>query len=409
MSKVICDLCGTSYPETASQCPICGSVRQSDALISDEHEKDGGGYTHIKGGRFSKSNVRKRNKGAAAPANQKEKSSNNKAIGLIIVLSALIVIVALLIAFIAIGWRNQSGTQPSDGVTTTEPENVPCESINLLQIDIKLTEVGEIWYLEAIPSPANTTDAVVYASSDENVVSVSQDGKVTCVGAGQASITVSCGEQTAECRISCEVAQTETTYPVDALRLNRSSITADSEGYSWILYSGEIPAELITWTSDNEAVATIANGEVTAVSEGETTVYGEYNGKKVSCKIVCDFGENTGSGGITEDGNGGNTDSTEGSRPSDGSGIKLYSQFGNALSYADYMGAYDVTISIGESVGLYLKDASGNELDVTWKIIEGDSCTISDNYVKANSSESNCMVACEYNGVTYKCYIRTVN
>ena len=64
MSKVICEFCGTSYPETASQCPICGSVRSNDnneimgilEETSTEHE-----YHYVKGGRFSEKNVRKRN------------------------------------------------------------------------------------------------------------------------------------------------------------------------------------------------------------------------------------------------------------------------------------------------------------------------------------------------------------
>ena len=32
MSKIICDVCGTSYPESANQCPICGCVRSGDAV-----------------------------------------------------------------------------------------------------------------------------------------------------------------------------------------------------------------------------------------------------------------------------------------------------------------------------------------------------------------------------------------
>ena len=27
MSKIICEVCGTSYPSSAAQCPICGCVR----------------------------------------------------------------------------------------------------------------------------------------------------------------------------------------------------------------------------------------------------------------------------------------------------------------------------------------------------------------------------------------------
>ena len=28
MNKIICDICGSTYPETADQCPICGSSRE---------------------------------------------------------------------------------------------------------------------------------------------------------------------------------------------------------------------------------------------------------------------------------------------------------------------------------------------------------------------------------------------
>ena len=63
MSKIICDVCGTAYPDTASQCPICGCARpdhpQAAAGNSAGEQVDaGGGYTYVKGGRFSKSNVR---------------------------------------------------------------------------------------------------------------------------------------------------------------------------------------------------------------------------------------------------------------------------------------------------------------------------------------------------------------
>ena len=66
MSKVICDVCGTAYPETADQCPICGCAKPENAraAASDSTAENisGSTYTYVKGGRFSKANVRKRNK-----------------------------------------------------------------------------------------------------------------------------------------------------------------------------------------------------------------------------------------------------------------------------------------------------------------------------------------------------------
>ena len=59
MSKIICDVCGTTYVETSAQCPICGSARKS---VDQTGAGEGNSYAYVRGGRFSKSNVRKRNK-----------------------------------------------------------------------------------------------------------------------------------------------------------------------------------------------------------------------------------------------------------------------------------------------------------------------------------------------------------
>ena len=67
MSKIICDVCGTRYPESADQCPICGCVRVggaktvADDILMDE-ELPVSRSSSVRGGRFSKSNVRKRNR-----------------------------------------------------------------------------------------------------------------------------------------------------------------------------------------------------------------------------------------------------------------------------------------------------------------------------------------------------------
>ena len=66
MNKVICDICGTTYPETAEQCPICGFARDMGAVFAEtapaeEMPAQAPARQQVKGGRFSASNVRKRN------------------------------------------------------------------------------------------------------------------------------------------------------------------------------------------------------------------------------------------------------------------------------------------------------------------------------------------------------------
>ena len=63
MNKIVCDMCGTSYPETASQCPICGNAKSENAVTPADSVSQESGYAYVKGGRFSHSNVRKRNNG----------------------------------------------------------------------------------------------------------------------------------------------------------------------------------------------------------------------------------------------------------------------------------------------------------------------------------------------------------
>ena len=62
MSKIVCDICGATYPETESQCPICGTAKAASPAAGDTAAE--GGYAYVKGGRFSKTNVKKRNNGS---------------------------------------------------------------------------------------------------------------------------------------------------------------------------------------------------------------------------------------------------------------------------------------------------------------------------------------------------------
>ncbi len=413
MSKVICDICGTSYPETSTQCPICGCVRPAESAVVAEPQGESGGYTYVKGGRFSKANVRKRNQGIepVAVSNKKEKkSTNKKAIGLIIVLSCLILIVGAMIAYILVGWsqKNPQGEGTQSGQETTEALEIPCTAITLSKLEIALSAEGEIWMLDAQVTPANCTDPVIYSSSNENVVTVSDGGKITCIGEGQAVITVSCGDQIAECKVSCafEKPTEPPTVAPEGIRLNRNSITADYEGFTWTLYSGTVAMEDIVWTSDDPSVATIQNGKVVAVAEGQTMVHADYNGVRSSCTIICKFEEPT---MPDENGEIGGDDPVENESVASDGDYQLYTQFGNKIGYDNGVKAYDVTVSVGESVGLYLKDSSGNTLTLDWVVTEGDSCSVEENFVTVVSSDSNCMVQAEYDGVTYYCYIRTIN
>lgn len=335
MRKIICELCGTVYPDTEEKCPTCGTEKPASVEYIPESPATGTRreYTPTKGGRFSNTNVKKRLQGkgvAPAPAPQKkpaaqqptrqqaprkaqpkskkESESSNK--GLVIAAIVLVIAIIAMLIYIYVTFlmpvpQKPEGTKDTTPVipqqTTTVPTEAPdlsCKALTLSESAIELKEAGASWLLNVIPEPANTTDAITFTSADPSVAEVSADGKVTAVSAGETVITVTCGSLSATCTVTCsivpettvpETTVPETTEKVIELKLNRSDITFSSKGEAWPLYNGEIPLTDIVWSVGNENVATIRNGTVRAVGPGTTTVYAEYQGQKVSCIIRCNF------------------------------------------------------------------------------------------------------------------------
>lgn len=97
------------------------------------------------------------------------------------------------------------GTNKLTTVTLSDP--IPCTGISLNKSAVSFTEAGATDRLTATVTPANTTDAVIWTTSDSNVVSVA-DGLVTATGCGTATITATCGNQTATCICTVSVALT---------------------------------------------------------------------------------------------------------------------------------------------------------------------------------------------------------
>ena len=86
-----------------------------------------------------------------------------------------------------------------DKVNYIEP--VPCTGISIDKDTLTFEKVGDTERITATVTPSDTTDAIMWASSDENVATVI-DGLVTIHGIGTATITVTCGSQTASATIN---------------------------------------------------------------------------------------------------------------------------------------------------------------------------------------------------------------
>lgn len=153
--------------------------------------------------------------------------------------------------------------------------NSPITNVKMNQTQLQL-EMGASQQLRAMIEPVNTTDdtTLTWKSSLPNVATVDQEGNVTAVSEGYSIITVyAVNGKSATCRV--EVTK-KVNIPITDVTLSESEL-ALTEGDTAELTATITPAETtddktLTWTSDNNAVATVDNGVITAVAPGQAKI-----------------------------------------------------------------------------------------------------------------------------------------
>lgn len=161
----------------------------------------------------------------------------------------------------------------ANGTLTITPVQVPATAITLNTTSQKLTE-GKTVTLAATVTPADTTDAVVWTSSNTKVATVSADGVVTAVKEGTAVITATAGNVKATCKITVSKA---------VVKVTKVSVTASARniaaGKKVQLKAAVAPSKAtnkaVTWKSSNTKVATVS-------SKGVVTFNKKAGGKKVT-------------------------------------------------------------------------------------------------------------------------------
>ncbi len=438
MNKVICDVCGTAYPETANVCPICGSARvSSQGAAAETEEQETTARTYVKGGRFSKKNVRSRGaRGRAsesprrAPDNEEKTSKGLVAVVVLLLIAIVAVVIYIGIQFfdLDLGMNSDPADSNSTGASESQVSTdagqsdstdagVPCTKLQLSNPILEFLDVSDKWTLEVEVEPLDCTEEISFVSSDSAVVTVTKSGEkaglVQPVGNGEATITVTCGSVSAECKVSCKLAGfTDPSQPSDPTTPSgpvtgefnfefntkytdpssgKYDTTFDQKGYVWRAYKSSLTIDPtdITWISDNPDVCTVdEKGLVTMVGPGTTEVHAQYNGKTVSCIVRCTFK-------ASDEGSSDSDDDTQ----TDNNQTKTYK-----------INKTDVTIDVDEAFYLTLKDSDGNTMDVTWTANKEGYVKIEGNKItgaKATSdiSKRHVVVSCTYEGETYSCII----
>lgn len=147
---------------------------------------------------------------------------------------------------------------------------VTVESVSLDKTTLALTK-GDKSTLVATVSPEDATDASVTWSSDKtSVATVSASGEVSAVGGGTATITVTTtdGSKTATCTVTV-------TSHVESVGLDETEARL-AVGGEKTLQATVLPSDAtdksVAWSSSDPTVATVANGVITAVKAGTTTI-----------------------------------------------------------------------------------------------------------------------------------------
>lgn len=173
-------------------------------------------------------------------------------------------------------------------VTVTE---VKPTAINLSAASLKLV-VEEQQVLEVVLTPSNAVaDDLTWSSSDVKVADVDQNGTVTAVAEGKATITVKCngGNLAATCQV--EVVSKEEEVKVTAIALEPASLSLE-EGQKGTLNVVVTPANAVVedlqWETSDAEVASISAGEVTALKAGKATITAKCNDGSLSatCEIT---------------------------------------------------------------------------------------------------------------------------
>ena len=167
-----------------------------------------------------------------------------------------------------------------------EPQAIKVTGITVNPTSLSLVE-GETGNLTATISPADADDkTVIWDSSDKSIASV-ENGTVTALKAGSASITARSvdGGFTA----SCSVSVVAKTIDVASISLSKEELTlteGDSETITATVKPDDATDKTVTWTSSDPAVATVDGGKIEAVKEGVATITAKAGDKTATCKVT---------------------------------------------------------------------------------------------------------------------------
>lgn len=143
----------------------------------------------------------------------------------------------------------------------------------------KTISVGQSEKLTYSLKPSFLHPKLTWASSDNNIVKVSENGTITALAEGTATITATHKDITGTCKITVKSTTISLNKTKDTLAVeDKMQLTATT--------SPSISSSFIKWTSSNTAVAKVdSTGKVTAIAKGDVVISAKVGQSETKCNI----------------------------------------------------------------------------------------------------------------------------
>ncbi len=140
-----------------------------------------------------------------------------------------------------------------------------------ISADKTTLEIGETAQLTAVITPADATGEITYESSNTAVATVDENGLVTAVAAGTATITAKFADKSATIDITVNAAS----VPATGIEVSaeKTSIKVGETTQLTATITPDGATDTVTYESSDTSIATVdEDGKVTALKAGEVTI-----------------------------------------------------------------------------------------------------------------------------------------
>lgn len=173
-----------------------------------------------------------------------------------------------------------TGQKPGEAIISAlaDGSSASCK-VRVKKPTVRLSQASASLYRkERVHLTATVSSSIkpIWKTNKKSVATVTENGWVTAIKHGSATISATVDGVTSKCYITVKqpkitLSQTDLTLQVG----EHTKITAE-------VSSGNSPE----WTTSNNSIATVSNGTICAIAKGTAYIYAKEDGVKERCKVV---------------------------------------------------------------------------------------------------------------------------